>query len=83
MSADTALELAKKIKKRTLSSVELTQNCLNAIKKTDHTIGAYLEVYSETAIKIAKTIDQKIENGEELSPLAGIPIGIKDFTPLF
>lgn len=60
------------------SSKELTESYLSAIEENDKNINAYLSVFPEQAVKSAEETDKKRANGEKLSPLAGIPAGIKD-----
>ena len=49
----TVSELSEKLASRELSSVELTQAYLDRIDKTEETIGAYITVCGETALKAA------------------------------
>ena len=60
------------------SAKELTKAYLDAIAETDGTIGAYISLYPEEALAAAAAVDEKRAKGESLSPLAGIPAGIKD-----
>lgn len=60
------------------SAKELTKAYLDAIDETDGTIGAYISLYPEEALAAAAAVDEKRAKGESLSPLAGIPAGIKD-----
>ncbi len=74
----TALEIAAKIKNKEVSATEVTKHMLSqAIKAKDET-GAYITVTEEFAIKQAKAVDEKIAEGEDLGPLAGVPFAIKD-----
>lgn len=74
----TASELSEKIKNKECSSVEATQSVFDRIEKTEDKVGAYITLSKESALKKAQEIDDKLASGEELSPLAGIPVGIKD-----
>ena len=74
----TAEKLSELLAKKECSSVELTQSVLDRIQKKDPEIGAYLTVSGEEALKKAAEVDEKRGKGETLSPLAGIPMGIKD-----
>ena len=74
----TAEKLSELLAKKECSSVELTQSVLDRIQKRDPEIGAYLTVSGEEALKKAAEVDEKRGKGETLSPLAGIPMGIKD-----
>lgn len=67
-------DLSAKLQRKEISSFQLVSDCLKEIKSKDHEIGAFLEVFEEDAIKQAKIIDKK----ENLGPLEGIPIAIKD-----
>ena len=48
------------------------------IDKKDKTIGAYITVTADRAIESAKAFDEGRCSDSEISPLAGIPCGIKD-----
>ena len=74
----SATELSKLLCNKEASAVELCQRVLSRIKETEPVIHAYLAVTEEAALTQAKAVDQKRARGEALSPLAGIPIGIKD-----
>ncbi|HAS92305.1 MAG TPA: Asp-tRNA(Asn)/Glu-tRNA(Gln) amidotransferase GatCAB subunit A, partial [Clostridiales bacterium] len=70
--------IQKLLKAKEISCVELTKNYLNKIEKQNKTINAYVNVTGEEAIKTAKKVDDKIAAGEELMPLEGIPMSLKD-----
>ena len=73
----TIYQLKEVLDKKEITSVELVQFYLDRIKKHDKDIHAFLEVF-ETAIHQAKAIDQARSKGDDLGPLAGIPIAVKD-----
>ena len=72
-AADASIALAE----GTVSSVELTQAHLDRIEATESHIGAFL-ARSSNALEAARDSDDRRAAGEKLSPLAGIPIAIKD-----
>ncbi|MBU0478981.1 Asp-tRNA(Asn)/Glu-tRNA(Gln) amidotransferase subunit GatA [bacterium] len=74
----TAHELNKLLISREVSSEELTRALYEHIGKTDKQIGAYITLTKDMAFKQAKEADKRISGGEDLSPLTGIPIAIKD-----
>lgn len=74
----TALELGQMIKNKEISSPELTQAMLDNIESNDKDINAYITVDKEGALARAEEIQAAIDAGEELSPLAGVPMAIKD-----
>ena len=77
-SNKTALEIGQMIKNKEVSSVEVTKQTLENIKNTEKDINAYISVLEEKAIENAKKVQERIDSGEELSPLAGVPMAIKD-----
>jgi aspartyl-tRNA(Asn)/glutamyl-tRNA(Gln) amidotransferase subunit A len=74
----SAVELSAMLKKKECSAMELTESVLGRIAQADQTIGAYLTVCAGQALAQAAEVDARRRAGEELSPLAGIPVGLKD-----
>ena len=73
-AADMAVALAS----GETSSVALTQAHLDRIAEVDKDVHAFLHVDSEGALAQAALADKKRAAGEKLSPLAGIPLALKD-----
>lgn len=73
-----AFELGRMIKSRKLSCVEITEHYLSAAKKLQPEINAYTQIMEEYAIKKAAEVQKRLDKGEQLSPLAGVPIAVKD-----
>ncbi len=61
-----------------ITSVELTQACLNRISAVDGTIHAFLHVDADAALATAQDVDRRRAAGEELGRLAGVPLALKD-----
>ena len=74
----TAAEMAGALAAKEISSVELTQQHLDRIASVDGKIHAFLHIDSAGALEQAGAIDKKRASGEKLSPLAGVPIAVKD-----
>lgn len=74
----TAHELSKKLRDREISVTELTEELLNRIDKIDNEIGCYITVCREEALQRAKEVQARMDRGELKSPLAGIPMAVKD-----
>lgn len=66
------------MKKKEVSSVEITKSVFERIKAVESKVDAYVTLDEENALRTAEKIDNKRAQGEQLSHLAGIPIGIKD-----
>ncbi|MFA5048885.1 MAG: Asp-tRNA(Asn)/Glu-tRNA(Gln) amidotransferase subunit GatA [Patescibacteria group bacterium] len=74
----TLLEAFEGLRKKEFSSVELTRDCLAQIKALDDKVKAFITLDEDGAIAQAKAVDKKLKSEESLSPLAGIPVAIKD-----
>jgi aspartyl-tRNA(Asn)/glutamyl-tRNA(Gln) amidotransferase subunit A len=72
-----ASALAAKIASGEVSSVEATQAHLDRIAAVDGDIHAFLHL-NAAALSTAAAIDARRAAGETLSPLAGVPVAIKD-----
>jgi aspartyl-tRNA(Asn)/glutamyl-tRNA(Gln) amidotransferase subunit A len=60
------------------ASVGLTERAFAVIEEKDGTIGAYLTLLKESALRDAAAIDERFKAGEKMDLLAGIPGAIKD-----
>lgn len=69
--------LIEKLRKKEITSVELTQNYLNKIQELNPSLNSFITVCSESALAAAKEADAAIDAGTA-GPLAGIPIAHKD-----
>ncbi|MBU1165194.1 Asp-tRNA(Asn)/Glu-tRNA(Gln) amidotransferase subunit GatA, partial [Patescibacteria group bacterium] len=74
----TIKEAHKGLVSKKFSSVELTNACLDQIKKVDNSLHAYLEVVEKSALQEAKIADQKISSNDDINILCGVPTAIKD-----
>ena len=73
-----AATLGAKIAAGEVSSTEVTQACLDRIAATDERFHAFLHVDTEGALAAASAVDAARAAGEALSPLAGVPLALKD-----
>lgn len=74
----TALEIGRMIKNKEISVVEATKDALENIEKTDKAYNAFVTVCPEEALKQAEEVQKKIDDGSLTSPLAGVPMAVKD-----
>ncbi len=61
-----------------ISSVELTQASLDAIEAVNPELNAFISVTPEQALEQARLADQRLQRDENLTPLTGIPMAVKD-----
>jgi aspartyl-tRNA(Asn)/glutamyl-tRNA(Gln) amidotransferase subunit A len=66
------------VQERKISATELTEAYFARIHSEDPMLGAFLTLSKERALLKAAEIDRRAENGEELPPLGGVPVAIKD-----
>ena len=71
-------QLHKQLTDKQISSVELTQAVLGRMEQTEAQIDAYLTITKDIALAQAAAVDSKIAAGEQIAPLAGIPMAVKD-----
>lgn len=74
----SALSLGRMIRERKIGCVEAVQSLIQYIEKDTRNINAYISLDGQAAIEEARAVQERLDRGEELSPLAGVPIGIKD-----
>ncbi|MGH7813883.1 MAG: Asp-tRNA(Asn)/Glu-tRNA(Gln) amidotransferase subunit GatA [Candidatus Binataceae bacterium] len=73
----TIAEAAAKLKKREITSAQLTRDCLDRIAAADSKLRAFLTVCPDEAMLQAAAADRRIAAGDAPA-LCGIPLGIKD-----
>jgi aspartyl-tRNA(Asn)/glutamyl-tRNA(Gln) amidotransferase subunit A len=80
----TAAELAEKIHTREVSAVEVAQAHLDRVAAVDGEVHAFLHVATDGALASAAMVDESLAAGAApASPLAGVPLALKDvFTTL-
>ena len=74
----TVHELQEKIKNKELTVTEITKAYVDRIKDKEPEVQAFITELTEEGMKQAEVIQSKIDKGEKVGKLAGIPIGIKD-----
>jgi len=74
----TAHELWRLLSKRQVSSREIVESVLSRIQRVEDRVGAYIRLMDDMALAQADEVDSLRARGEPLSPLAGIPIALKD-----
>lgn len=77
MTNKTITELSDLLSKGKISSVELTQDCLAQIEKTNPILNCFITITAELALQQAKEADNLRSEGKA-STLTGIPIAHKD-----
>jgi aspartyl-tRNA(Asn)/glutamyl-tRNA(Gln) amidotransferase subunit A len=74
----TLHEASEKLRKREVSSQELTEAVFRRVAQTDGILRSYITICRDAAIADAKEADNRLRQGPAASPLLGIPIALKD-----
>jgi aspartyl-tRNA(Asn)/glutamyl-tRNA(Gln) amidotransferase subunit A len=74
----SAADVAATIAAGEASAREVTQAHLDRIEAVDPQVHAFLQVDTQGALAAADAVDAKRAAGEALSPLAGVPLAMKD-----
>jgi len=74
----SAVELARRMRARDLSPVELLESCLARIADVNPTLNAVVALDEAAARGAAKAAEAAFRAGDGVKPLTGLPVGIKD-----
>ena len=74
-----AHEVARRVRAREVSPVEVLDACMAQIDRHDGAINAVVTL-NPAARDDAAALERRIARGEDVGPLAGVPVGIKDVT---
>jgi len=72
------VELGELLRKRSISPVELTSDCLARIEKLNPKLNAFITVMADSALAQARQAEKEIQRGHWRSPLHGVPLALKD-----
>lgn len=82
VAALTATEIAARVRNKDVSAAEVVEDALRVVGELNGAINAVCTVCAEQARAAARDLDARIGRGEEPGPLCGVPVGIKDVTPV-
>lgn len=74
----TAVELGRKIKAGEVTVKDAVLAAYEQIEDKDSELNCYVTTVKEAALKKAEEIQAKIDDGTLTSPIAGVPVAIKD-----
>src|SRR5665213_455276 len=74
----TIHEIAADLKAKKVSSVELTKATMTHLKAVEPKVQSFITITEEVALAQAAEADKRIASGNNLTPLTGVPLGIKD-----
>ncbi len=74
----SASEIAAKVRRGEISPTTVVEEVLDRIDRRNDELNAYVEVADDYARKRAADIEQAVENGRPVGPLAGVPVALKE-----
>lgn len=74
----TIKKIHEGLKNKEFTAFELTKELFDYIEKRDLEVQAYLSLDKDGALAAAEKVDIAMAKGEEIGPLAGVPMAIKD-----
>ena len=74
----SAKELSRQIKNKELSATEVVRAHLDRIRPVNPKLNAVVQLVEERALNEAREADEALSRGDDLGPLHGVPITIKD-----
>ena len=77
-STDTLEQLVEQVSAGEVKATDSVAGALKQIETLNPGLNAFISTCSESAMQQAEEIDRRIANGQEVGPLAGVPVAIKD-----
>lgn len=74
----SAAELASRIKAKTLSATEATRAALARAERAQAALNCFITICAEEALRDAKAADAALARGDDVGPLHGVPLHVKD-----
>lgn len=76
-----AVQIAEQVRNRALSPVSIARLFLDRIDGHKH-LNAFITVDRDLVMHDAEVLEHRVKRGEDLGPLAGVPVGVKDLMPV-
>lgn len=73
-----ATDLVPLIRRRELSPVDIVESCLERVEAVDGLLNAFCSLDAEEARAAARRTEAALRRGDDVGPLAGIPVAVKD-----
>jgi aspartyl-tRNA(Asn)/glutamyl-tRNA(Gln) amidotransferase subunit A len=74
----SAIEIAEAVRGREVRAVEVLEQTRPVIERTNDALVAFVYLDWDLAEREARAVDAKLDRGEAVGPLAGVPFGVKD-----
>jgi aspartyl-tRNA(Asn)/glutamyl-tRNA(Gln) amidotransferase subunit A len=74
----TIEEFGRRLRAREVTSVRVTEECLQRIEADNRRLNAFIAVTADEALRQAREADRELAAGQDRGPLHGVPLSIKD-----
>jgi Asp-tRNA(Asn)/Glu-tRNA(Gln) amidotransferase A subunit family amidase len=81
LAYSSAMDLARRIAAGELSPVEVVGAALDRIEAVNPALNCFCFVWHDEALEAAESAAAAVAHGDELGPLHGVPVALKDTTP--
>jgi aspartyl-tRNA(Asn)/glutamyl-tRNA(Gln) amidotransferase subunit A len=71
-------EVADAIRRKRVSSVEVTQACIDRALKVQPKLNCFIRIEADEALAAAKKADRELKRSRKIGPLHGVPLAHKD-----
>jgi Asp-tRNA(Asn)/Glu-tRNA(Gln) amidotransferase A subunit family amidase len=78
----SAVEMAARIRDGSMTAEAAVTSALEKAHAADRTLNCFCFLYDDEALALARQADRQRASGATLGPLHGVPVAIKDFTPM-
>ncbi|RVT51293.1 amidase [Rubrivivax albus] len=79
MTFRTAVETAEAVARGEVTATQVLDETLARIDRHNPTLNAFVQIDRDAAKAAAAEVDRRVARGEAVGPLAGVPVGVKDF----
>ena len=73
-----AIALSAAVRRKELAPTEVVEAALARIEALEPTLNAFVTLTADAARAAARAVEEKLARGEDVGPLAGVPVAIKD-----
>ena len=77
MSA-SAVQIAADVRAKRVTAAQVCRDALMRIHAANPRLNAFLQVFHDRAVDLARAIDSRVARGVDPGPLAGVPVALKD-----
>ena len=77
----SATDLGREVGAGHISPTEVIRYFADRIGERDRTLNAFTYTRIDEALEVAAQLEKRLSAGENVGPLAGVPVGLKDFLP--